>query len=186
MREVKTVTERCVFVFARWSNVHICAYVCYLLSRMRKRMMAAVSLGCSGIKGSKATITWLSRGPRCAGSTLLTKQSHVLPRGKGSVYKKKKNRIRNRCLSKCQRIIKINASQYVTLCASIQVLTGSRGEGSPLCIAGRCVMSSSSSLWQSWCVWSPSVASEPSHLSKPARRTGRHVHFEPRRSLLDN
>ena len=52
--------------------------VCYLLSSIRKRIIAAVSLGCSGIRGRSATITWLRRGPKCVGSTLLTKHSHVL------------------------------------------------------------------------------------------------------------
>lgn len=48
-------------------------------------MIAAVSLGCSGTRGRSATITWLRRGPRCAGSTLLTKHSHVLSTQEGGV-----------------------------------------------------------------------------------------------------
>lgn len=66
------------------------------------------------------------------------------------------------------------------------VLTGSRAEGSPLCIVGPCGASSSSWLWQSWCVWSPSVALGPSHLSMPAHKTGGHLHYTNNNNYIIN
>lgn len=126
----------------------------HLFSKMRKRMIAAVSLGWSGINGRSATITWLSRGPRCEGSTLLTKHSHVLSPGNQNKH---------------VRLHRTDVKSLVTFWrrGSAKTLTGNRAEGSLLCSAGQCGASSSSSLALSWCVWNPSGASTQSHSSKP-------------------
>jgi len=76
-----------------------------------------------------------------------------------------------------------NFKTWVCVCVCVCVLTGSRAEGSPLCIGDPCGASSSSSPGRSWCVWGPSVALEPSRSSTPAQQTIKRITGDERQRL---